>query len=255
MPNPTILKNLFNPLLPKLRHWQSSLPTLVLLLLLAASCTPKADSTFDLSFSIQPTNRPGIYQVTGSTNLPEGSLLSIAAIRYFRYPEATVANSATVDSYAILARQLVKVEQGTWQANLYLWQVAPDGQYQESWQQNPLKIGLPLMPSSEVTFVALLEPANQTAKLEKALENQQAKRSTNLLRYTNDGQWYLKASKNLAISLPVGKTTPPVLNAKDTNGGWGDRSSIISETNSDTTLPPPTISQTDAPLSLRQFMH
>lgn len=247
-------KKLLTQSLPNHQVWRRSLASLILVSLLTVGCTQKAPTKLNLNLSVQPANRPGIYQVTGATNLPEGTVLSIAAIRYFRSPELTGTSSAAVDSYAILARQLVKVEQGTWQANLNLWEVAPDGSYVETWQKNPLTVGLPLVPSSEVAFVALLEPTNQIPELRKALDAQQGKMSTNLLRYTNEGNWYLRASENIAISLPLGKTTPPVLTSKDINGGWGDRSLIISENYSNSILPSATISQSDAPMSPEQFM-
>ncbi|MBW4648992.1 MAG: hypothetical protein KME06_09840 [Kastovskya adunca ATA6-11-RM4] len=204
---------------------------------------------------VQPSSRPGAYLVAGSTNLPEQSLIAVAATRSLRpgsTPDGVFQQNAT---YSILARQIVKVEQGNWQATLNLWQIAPNGQFQEAWQLNQSEMGVSVNPETEVTFVALVEPAIQSPALAQKLETLLANPSGELVRFTTDDQ-YIQATKTLLIPLPTGKTTPPVLGAEDENGGWGDRFLIKEEPPNaqPANLPPASETQTNAPLSSSEFL-
>lgn len=194
------------------------------LLLGLAACGVSRSNTpeVQLSMQVEASGRSGTYTITGNTTLPDQSWLTISAIRYLRSSNQ-VDSSLTDLPYSILARQRVEVAQGKWQTTLNLWQVAPDGRYQEAWQLNTSELGVALQPNATVTFVATLEPVGQPASLMKVLESQQIE--GNLTRFTADGQPYLQVSQTLPIELPQGKTSPPRLTTQDSNNGWGDRQS------------------------------
>ncbi|WP_414582158.1 hypothetical protein [Scytonema sp. PCC 10023] len=183
----------------------------LLLLTVNYGCDKKAQEQVQLEItSVQPTGSNGIYNIVGSTNLPDSSQIAVAAVRYLLptgEQQAGVLNDQVSNNRSILARQIVEVKQGQWQADLNLWQVAPDGRFQEAWQAYPQ---MKLRPDSNVTFIATFEPAGQLKKSNLQLEGKQ-------LRFTNKGEIYLQAGETMPISLPLGKTTPPVPQAEDLN--------------------------------------
>jgi hypothetical protein len=217
--------------------WFSSLPILhysrvvgvCFLLVVMTACTLPQSATpeIQLSMQVEPSGRPGIYTITGNTNLPDQSRITVSGIRYLRSSTEPVDLNNQEIPYSILARQTVEVAQGKWQTTLNLWQVAPDGRYQESWQLNESKLRQALTPNATVTFVAVLEPVGQPATLYQQLENNQ-KIQGDLVRFTPDGQQYLQVSQTLPVDLPKGKTAASGLTTQDLNHGWGDRNQLKS---------------------------
>ncbi len=158
---------------------------------------------------------------------------------------------------SILARQIVEVKQGQWQADLNLWQVAPNGSFQEIWQANQAQ--LKLTPENGVTFIATFDPAGQGQKSKQTSkqpkpENQ--KLEGKLLRFTNEGETYMQASQILSIPLPVGKTIPPRPQPEDLNGGWGTRYQIPPQSIASkvTLRTQAKFRQTNAPLTPAEFL-
>jgi hypothetical protein len=233
---------------------QTKWTVILLLVVLCASCSSPKPPEVALKLSVQPASSSGLYNVTGSTNLPEHSQITVAAIRYLRPTDQEFLDSDPNATYSILARQIVEVSQGKWQANLNLWQVAPDGRFQEAWQLNQSQIGLSLNPASEVSFVAIFDPATQPPKRKKNEEVQDFRGS--LVRFTLEGQPYVQASQTLQVSLPVGRRPPPVLKAEDMNGGWGNRYEVKPQPAVAINIRPqlPKTNQTDAPLSPSEFL-
>lgn len=186
----------------------------ILLLLLSVSygCGKKAQKQVQLEIkSVQPTISNGVYNVVGSTNLPDSSQIAVAAVRPLlptSEQKVGVLNDQANNNRSILARQIVEVKQGQWQADLNLWQPAPDGRFQEAWQAYEAQ--MKLRPDSNVTFIATFEPAGQSKKSKLQLEGKQ-------LRFTNKGEIYLQAHQTMPISLPPGKTTPPIPQPEDLN--------------------------------------
>lgn len=238
------------------RYWQRILVCLVLLLILNVGCAKRRSPEVDLKMRVQQSGSPGVYLVTGSTNLPEQSLITVMALRSIRSDSPSTVSANPNATNSILARQIVKVEHENWQTTLNLWQVAPDGRFREAWQLNQSEEGLSLNPAANVTFLALLDPAVQPLPIEKKLQQQDKNLRGRLVRFTDDGQWYVQASEVLPVALPTGKTVPPPLRAEDINGGWGNRSVIQREPqNSDFVgLPPEKIEKTTAPPSTTEFM-
>jgi len=220
------------------------------LLVLLSGCMPTELRQLELTIRVDPADRPGVYNVSGNTNLPDRTPIIVQGVRSFG--SATQLNSAgSPSTYSILARQSTEVSQGKWQATLNLWQVAPDGQYREAWQLNQTQTMPP--PKANVTFMVTTKPAYESKILNQQLVDQGKTLQSDSIHFTSAGEWYLQAQQALAISLPTGKTTPPVLSADDLNGAWGKRSELPK---TDVALPKPgpatRSNQTTAPLSPAQ---
>jgi hypothetical protein len=238
--------------------------TVASLVLLSVSygCVQKPQEEVQLEIkNVQSVVSNSVYNVAGSTNLPESSQITVEAVRYLRPTEGqegVLLNSNADARRSILARQIVQVKQGKWQTDLNLWQAAPDGSFQEVWQANKAQIGL--TPESGVTFIAIFDPASQWEKSDQQkpeklkLENQQLEGK--LVRFTNEGEKYVQASQTLLIPLPEGKTTSPRPQPADINGGWGNRYQIppTPVASKATFIPSATSRQTNATLAPSEFL-
>jgi hypothetical protein len=231
-----------------------AIAVVLLLLTLNAGCSRLSSSELEMSIQVEPLSRPGIYSVSGTTNLPEGSIIEASAIRYLQPQSKLLSNRRLNPPYSILSRQLTRVEQGKWRAKLNLWQVATDGSFKETWQLNPSET---LDPSQEVVFLAVVNPNSQTPKLKRQLEAQAENFADRFVQFTSEGQWYIQAAESFPLSLPVGKTTPPPLRAENINDGWGDRSVVRRQSSSNYRPSPPSINtkQTTAPLSPSEMLN
>ena len=233
-----------------------------MLLLLSSACSNRSQDEIQLEIQgIQREDSKGLYKVAGSTNLPESSRIAITAVRYLRPNTANTEIIIDDDNgninRSILARQIVEVKQGRWEADLNLWQVAPNGNFQEVWQLNPdFK---KFTPESEITFIATFNPVAQLPSSDKqnlqqsSLQYQQLEGKS--LRFTNEGEKYVQASQYRSIPLPIGKTTPP-REPEDFNDGWGNRYQLKAQPqNSRPTLPPLAKSQqTNSPPRTSEFL-
>ena len=221
--------------------------------LFATGCTKERSLQAELSLKVEPSNRPGIYVVSGKTNLPDQSRIIVQGIR----PLAATAQSISTENspnYAILDRQAVVSSQGQWQATLKLWQSLPDGQYQEVWQSNQASISR-LKPSADVVFVAAIESVSQTKGLTQPLDNQGKPLEGTNIRFATDGQWYLQAKQTLTVTPPLNKASLSALNTNDTSGSSSTQAAL---TNLPVNVSPPANlsaskeKQTTAPLSFSQ---
>ncbi|WP_017652489.1 hypothetical protein [Fortiea contorta] len=238
--------------------------TVISFLLLSTSygCVQKASEDVQIEIkNVQSVGSNSTYSVVGTTNLPESSRITIEAIRYLRPTtgqEGVLLNSSAETRRSILARQIVQVKQGKWQTDLSLWQVAPNGRFQEVWQANKAQVGL--TPESGVTFIAIFDPASQWEELDQQkpekLQSVNQQFEGKLVRFTNEGEKYIQASQTLLIPLPEGKTIPPRPQSDDINGGWGNRYQIpprpiVSKT---ALIPSNTSRQTNASLTSAEFL-
>lgn len=233
------------------RKWAIAL----VLLVLCTSCFSPKPSEVSLNLKVQPANRSGTYKVIGTTNLPDRSRIAVSAIRYlFPTEEQSLAPDPNA-TYSILDRQITEVAKGKWQVTLNLWQVAPDGRLQEAWQLNQAQTELSLNPSPEVSFAAIFDPsAQQLQSQQPELEVGDLRGS--LVRFTTEGQSYVKASQTLPIALPVERRPPPKLGAEDINFGWGNRYEIKPEPSVPKTMSPQPLKteQINSPLSPSEFL-
>ncbi len=232
------------------------------LLLLSSGCVNKSQNKVILEIQgIQREDSKGLYKVGGTTNLPESSRIAVTAVRYLRSArgnkEEIVGDNNGNINRSILARQIVEVKQGKWEADLNLWQVAPNGNFEEVWQLN--KDYAKLTPESEVSFIATYNPVGQLPASDKDNPQQSTPQYQQLegksLRFTNEGEKYVQASQYRSISLPVGKTAAP-RQPENFNDGWGSRYQLKAQSQDSTaTLPPLAKSQqTNSPPLSSEFL-
>lgn len=224
----------------------------VLLLALCVSCTASKPPDMALKVNVQAASTPGSYNVSGTTNLPNQSPITVAAIRSLNPANQLLQDDASA-TYSILDRQIVQVDQGKWQATLNLVQVAPDGRLKEAWQLGSSAVAA-LSPSPEVSFVAVFDPTGQNFKSKQFVINQDIR--GNLVRFSPEGVPYVQAAQSLKVSLPTGRQTPPKLTAQEVNDGWGNRYEIPPQPPVASKLSPqqfPT-TQTTAPLTPAEFL-
>lgn len=234
-----------------------------MLLLLSSGCTNQSQNEVQLEIQrIQRENNNGLYKISGNTNLPESSRIAVTAVRYLRPTTANTEEIIDDDNgninRSILARQIVEVKQGRWEADLNIWQVAPNGNFQEEWQLNQdLKN---FSPESEVSFIATFNPGGQLPSPGEQNSQKSTPQFQQLegksLRFTNEGEKYVQASQYHSIALPLGKTTPPRPQPEDFNHGWGNRYQIKAQSqNSRSILPKLNKSQqTNSPLRTSDFL-
>lgn len=252
-------KGIFNP--------NRKLVFLFLLLLLNSGCSqdvlqleqlpnllPNVSTDASFQLRVSPSRQDGVYTVTGMTNLPDESPIAIAAVRYLHPDGNLPASEHSKPTYSILAYQDVEVNSGQWQANLNLWEVAPDGKYQEVWQIEQSKLGLTLDPDKDVLFLATLAPTDALWTIQQQLENQGIKVDKSLIRNTLDGDRYVQASQIMPIPLPTASTAPPPERPQDVNGGWGPRYILLPEPPNKKKLEVLDERRTDAPLAPGEFM-
>lgn len=245
-------------------YLRRGLVSLVLLLMLSTGCSqvsfkapqlpillPNLLTDANFQIRVTPSNRSGVYTVAGSTNLPDESRITVAAIRYLR-PEQS-SDKQNQQTYSILAYQDAEVKNGKWETSLNLWKVAPNGQFKEAWQLDQAKLGLSFDPNPDVTFLATLAPTDSLSELEPLLEKKGIRLVSNIVRSTADGERYVQASQVLPIALPVGQTTLPS-QREDVNGGWGPRYLLLPEPENTKKLETPKDRRTDAPLSPAEFL-
>ena len=248
-------------------HFVKGFVCISLLLLLNTGCSqttetlrrlpsllPNLSANADFKIQVTPSNRPGVYTVSGKTNLPDKSRITVAAIRFLKPDDLRVEKLAPNQTYSILAYQDIKVNQGAWQTTLNLWKVAPSGQFQEAWQLEQSQLGLSMASERDVTFLATVAPTGSLSELESQLDKQGVKLVSNLVRNTVDGERYIQASQVLGIALPTGQTNPPQLKPEDINGGWGNRFLLIPEPPNINNYEKPDKRRTTAPLSPSEFL-
>lgn len=270
----SILSNLFFLSKVLTKPTLSSLGRLVsilLLLVLSTSCSPgksPVSSTLEqlpslvpnllseanFQLSIEPSGNQGNYRIEGTTNLPDQSRITIAAIRYLRPENKLSLKIASQPTFSILDYKDVKVKEGKWTTDLELWKVAPDGQFKEVWQLNEAKLGLELEPASQVTFLATYAPTDSLWDLEWQLKQEGIKLLSSQISNTADGERYFQTTEVLAVSLPTGQTTPPQPRPQDINGGWGPRYLLLPEPPNINNMERPNQRRIDSPLSPEEFL-
>ncbi len=210
-----------------------------------------------MQLQVTPAASPGAYTVVGQTDFPDKTPIRIAALRYV-YPANPASQKLNPrPTYEILAYQTARVQKGQWQTSLNLWQTAPDGRYQESWQIRQTELGMTFTPDTEVTFLVSLAPgdkADPIQKIEQQLKAEGKVIGSELVRRTGEGDRYVQATQTLAIALPTGGTTPPPPRAEDINGGWGRRYLMPLEPQNPYLLEFPKHRRTDAPAKPAEFM-
>lgn len=249
----------------KISPTQMLATTSMVLLITSYGCVQKGQNEVRLEIkNVQSAGSNGVYKVAGNTNLPESSQIAITAVRYLSPGDVQAVARVNTDPNAnrsILDRKIVEVKNGQWEADLNLWQIAPDGSYREVWQANQSQTKL--APESDVTFTVTFDQQTQPDRVQKSnsfgLQESQPQIQElegKSLRFTNEGEKYVQASQSLSVPLPAGKTVPQPLQAEDVNDGWGRRYQILPETIASGSAPPPPTKtkQTNAPLTASEFL-
>ncbi|MGJ3251862.1 MAG: hypothetical protein ACFE0J_12120 [Elainellaceae cyanobacterium] len=213
-------------------------------------------SDVSIGIQVEPL-QAGRYRLYGTADLPNQTDLAVAAVRYLRPSSTSHADSRPSEgelTYSILDYQEIDVSQNGWEVTLNLWEVAPDGRYQEDWQIQQEELGLEFIPEDDVMFVAMPAPITALPLLERQLGRERSRFANELVRFTPDGERYIQVSLAEAVDLPTGQTTPPVLEPQDINGGWGDRYVLYPEPQTDVELEMPDQRRTNAPPSPEEFL-
>lgn len=207
-----------------------------------------------LDWQVEQAKEPGAYQIAGKTNLPDRTQLTVAALRYL-YPVAAAARRQNDSpTYTLLDYQSVTVEQGTWQTQLNLWQVAPDKTFKENWQIDQQGLAMRFNPGDQVVFLVTLTPIDQLANLKQSLTLEEKTIESGKIRTTSDGELYAQSQQTLAIGLPTGSTNATPRRVQAENFGWGRRYLIPQEPQNPTQLERPTDRQTDSPVRSEEFL-
>lgn len=202
---------------------------------------------------VTPGEKPGEYAIAGQAELPDRTALTVVALRYLHGDNTSAALNPN-PTYSILAYSPTRVVDGQWQTRLNLWQVAPDGRYQEAWQLEQQRLNLALTPDEDVIFLATLAPIEALPKLELALSKEGLRLPQRSLRSTPDGERFAQVNQTLEVSLPVGETAPSIPALDDRNDGWGERYLIPKEPPNPIRLEMPETRQTDAPPRAAEFL-
>lgn len=169
---------------------------LTLICLICVGCVQARAPKIELTMQVEPAQQQGAYTVTGRTNLPDRTQITVQAIRNLRTGDRLTNQEPT---YSILSRTQVEVKEGKWQTTLNLVESAANGQPQEVWQTDRAKTGLNFEPDTKVTFLAVTDPV--TRSLNVAEQNQGTE--SLVVRFTADGRSYLQADQRLTISPPT----------------------------------------------------
>jgi hypothetical protein len=240
-----------------------------------ALLSPKPPTLALVSLEAQQTT-PGSYALSGRTDLPDKTQLRVAALRRLQPHSSQPTDAQPTDAqptdaqptyaqptyaqptYALLAYGNAEVVGGQWQAQLNLWQVAPDGRSRENWQLTQEQMKLKIKPEPEVMFLATIAPGNkfeQLDRLEQELSKQGKRLDSSLISSTTDGTRYLRVNQTLRVDLPTAsQTTAPKITAEQRNGGWGDRWILVEEVPNPEALEFPSQRRTNAPPSPQEFL-
>lgn len=207
----------------------------------------------DVSLTIEAeVGQEGEVTIAGRTNLPNNTQLTGLALRTLTPAQPVAVNAPP--TYAILAYQTTTVQNGQWQIDLNLWQVAADGLYQEAWQRQAASLDLKLQPEEMIRFVITLAPREFLSTMNRNFQPVGFQLPANLVRTTHAGETLLWAEASLPVELPQGRTTPPVDLATYQNGGWGERYRLVPEPPLPYTLTPDNLRETSAAPSPDEFL-
>lgn len=172
-----------------------SLRLLIPLTLTCVGCMQGRSSKTELTMQVEPAQQRGAYIVTGKTNVPDRTQITVQAIRNLR----TGGRRTGQPTYSILSRTQVEVKEGKWQTTLNLLESTSSGQPLEVWQTDRTKTGLNLEPDTTVTFLAVTAPVTRSLNVAEQNQGQESV----VVRFTADGKSYLQADQRLTISPPA----------------------------------------------------
>ncbi len=221
-------------------------------------CTSKNTEEVQIqNMNIQPIESSSKYKVSGTTNLPEDSIIKVIAVRDLvntKEEKARLINSSANIRSSILDRKNVEVKAGKWQAELSITHKSADGISRESWQKDSYK--QQFKPGDKVSFIATFNPVSQWQRWDgKAVEKPQTKIQEpqgKLVRVTNDGEKFVQATKTLSIPFTAVKNISELSKSKQLNDDWGNRYLLNKKSSSFAgSLPPATEIKPDTNSALK----
>ncbi len=176
----------------------------------------------EMDFTVEPSRNSYTYRLEGTANFPNQTELNVLAIRQLASADEEVEPKPT---FSVLDYQVVTVQDGRWQGELTLKQLAADGSRKETWQLDQAELGMDVEPLGQVVVMATYTPLDQLTTLERILAQQGLKVAPELLQTTIDGRRYLEMKK--VVDMPVDNqiSERPQLY----NDGWGTRHILIEE--------------------------
>lgn len=244
-------------------RWLQCLLVVVSLMPIASGCKmpilPGQVKEVSLQMAVDSSPERSRYTVSGTTNLPDNTPITVAAIRYF-YPAGSSApgspsgaENSPGSTFAILDYASTTVSKGKWQAELILQQQGSDGKGWEEWQMQQPKLGVTLKPAETVSFVTTLTAKDQLTPLEQQLAETGFRLPRGIVRTTTEGQRYAEISQTIALTPPNPGQQAPAASEPE-NYGWGDRYVLVKEPQNPTRLERPKQPQTDAPARPSEFL-
>jgi hypothetical protein len=209
----------------------------------------------DITLQSTPANQPGTFSLSGTATLPDDTELHVIAVRRLHLQQAPLNAVEPQPTYSILTYETATVEDKRWQTTLSLWQVAPTGEYKETWQLQAPQLQLKVDPEDEVFFLVTLTPLHRLSEIEQELAATNQRLGRQLIRTTSEGDRYLQTGQVLSVALPTGQTAPMGIRPEDINGGWGNRFLDLPDLPNERRLELPEQRQTDAPAMPEEFLY
>lgn len=165
-------------------------------------CQPVETQVNQLSLTVEPSDRPGTYRLSGTTDLPDGTELTVQGLRYLEPLGQLLSDIQDKDHYAILDRDRVQVEAGQWSVALQLWQPNGEGEPLESWQLALPQSDRSFEAAPDVQFTVSTPPSGDERRLDAQWQSSKANPAIGEIRFTPDGDWYLQAQAIRPIAPP-----------------------------------------------------
>jgi hypothetical protein len=201
-----------------------------------------------MDFTVEPGRNNYTYELQGTANFPNQTELNVLAMRQLAPTEKKVEPKPT---FSVLDYQVVTVQNGRWQGELSLKQLAADGSRKETWQLDQKELEMDVEPMDKIIIMATYTPLDQLTTLERILAQQGLKVSPELLQTTTDGRRYLEMTKVLDIPVNNEISSRPELY----NDGWGTRHILIEEPPMPYQVDFPKERQTNRPAEPQEFLY
>lgn len=220
--------------------------------LTACGGTPLSSDVNKLLLTVESGDRPGVFQLSGTTDLPEDTELLVQAVRVLTPTGQSLPEDSPEEHYAILDRDRVLVSNSGWSAELQLWE-NNGGESAESWQVQLPQSDRSFTPNNEVRFTVSMPPTGNERALEAQWQKSKQTPSDGVVSFTPDGEWFLQAEESVAIT-PPGATVPDQPNSFNARRNLAQTESAIPL--ADTPEGPAANAQstTDSPLDDSQLM-
>ena len=183
-------------------------------------CANEKKFTPEMTLQVTPDGTPGIYTVSGQTNLPQPEVekrklpivITVQAIRLLTPKAGAKTLTNTQPIHAVIARQRIETIDGKWTAKLNLLNPNAKGSAVEVWQLNSGDLPADLEPAANVTFLAATESIDRTLNFSTDVNKTTSDGRKPVLQSAKDGSLFLQSELSQTISPPamprMAATTP-----------------------------------------------